>query len=74
MAVLEHISNESDFILEEIKRVSSRFIITIEDEITSWSERHFPRNYRLFLKKITIGKKFTLLIAMNTIVWMTDSL
>ena len=51
MAVLEHISNESDFILEEIKRVSSRFIITIEDEITSWSERHFQRNYRTIFEK-----------------------
>lgn len=46
MAVLEHVSTESDFIFDDIKRISSEFIITIEDEVTSWSERHFQRNYK----------------------------
>ena len=46
MAVLEHISTDSDFIFDEIKRISSSYIITIEDEVTSWSERHFQRNYK----------------------------
>ena len=46
MAVLEHIHYESDFIFFEIARISKKYIITIEDEITEWSERHFPRNYK----------------------------
>lgn len=46
MAVLEHISVQSEFIFNEIKRISSKFIVTIEDEVTFWSERHFPRNYK----------------------------
>ncbi len=46
MAVLEHVSSQSDFIFDHIKRISSGFIITIEDEVTSWSERHFQRNYK----------------------------
>ena len=46
MAVLEHISKESEFIFNEIQRISSSFIITIEDETTNWSIRHFPRNYK----------------------------
>ncbi len=46
MAVLEHVSTESDFIFNEIARIAKRYIISIEDEVTSWSERHFPRNYK----------------------------
>ena len=46
MAVLEHVSTESDSIFEDIKRISSGYILTIEDEVTSWSERHFQRNYK----------------------------
>ena len=46
MAVLEHIHWDSEFIFESIKKISSKYIITIEDEFTSWSDRHFPRNYQ----------------------------
>jgi SAM-dependent methyltransferase len=45
MAVLEHIHYNSEFIFDEIKRIARTHIITIEDEKTSWSNRHFPRNY-----------------------------
>lgn len=46
MAVLEHIHYDSEFIFSDIARIAKRYIITIEDEITLWSERHFPRNYK----------------------------
>jgi len=46
MAVLEHLHYDNDFVLGEIARISKKFIITVEDEKTEWSERHFPRNYR----------------------------
>ncbi len=52
MAVLEHIHYESDFIFSEIARVAKRCIITIEDEKTTWSNRHFPRNYKEVFEKI----------------------
>ncbi|MFL2517234.1 MAG: class I SAM-dependent methyltransferase [Candidatus Azotimanducaceae bacterium] len=51
MAVLEHVSTESDFIFSEIARTAKRYIISIEDEVTSWSERHFPRNYKEVFEK-----------------------
>lgn len=51
MAVLEHIHYDSDFVLSEIGRVASKYIITIEDEKTDWSERHFPRNYKDIFEK-----------------------
>jgi SAM-dependent methyltransferase len=44
MAVLEHMHPESEWIFQEIVRVSSSYIILIEDEMTiSW--RHEPRRY-----------------------------
>lgn len=45
MAVLEHIHEDSSWIFPEIARITSNFLITIEDESHStW--RHFPRNYK----------------------------
>ena len=45
MAVLEHIHEESEWILPEIVRIIKDFLITVEDESgISW--RHFPRNYK----------------------------
>ncbi len=46
MAVFEHIHWDSNFIFDIIKKISSKYIITIEDETTNWSNRHFPRNYK----------------------------
>ena len=46
MAVLEHIHYDSEFILSDIARVAMKYIITVEDEKTAWSNRHFPRNYK----------------------------
>ena len=46
IAVLEHIHHDSEFIFEHMKRIASKYIITIEDEKTTWSDRHFPRNYQ----------------------------
>jgi len=51
MAVLEHIHTDSEWIFEEIVRITKRYLITIEDEKgISW--RHFPRNYRKFFEKL----------------------
>ena len=46
MAVFEHIHSDSNFIFEEVARIADKYIITIEDEKTTWSWRHFPRNYK----------------------------
>ena len=46
IAVLEHIHWDSEFIFDIIKKISKKYIITIEDEFTPWSNRHFPRNYK----------------------------
>lgn len=45
MAVLEHIHSDSDWILEEMVRVTSQYIMTIEAEDVS-IYRFFKRNYR----------------------------
>ncbi len=44
MAVLEHIHYKSNWIFNEMIRIS-KYILTIEDEL-SISDRHFPRNYK----------------------------
>ncbi|SER76162.1 Methyltransferase domain-containing protein [Gracilibacillus ureilyticus] len=45
MAVLEHIHPDSEWVFEEIARISRKHILTIEDEnTTNW--RLFPRNYQ----------------------------
>ena len=44
MAVLEHIPQESEWVFNEMVRISKN-ILTIEDEKTS-SWRHLPRNYK----------------------------
>ena len=46
VAVLEHIHWDSEFIFNIMKKISAKYIITIEDEFTPWSNRHFPRNYQ----------------------------
>lgn len=45
MAVLEHIHPNSEFIFNEIIRISKKYIITIEDEIHD-THRHKARNYK----------------------------
>ncbi|MDH3678095.1 MAG: class I SAM-dependent methyltransferase [Nitrosopumilus sp.] len=51
MAVLEHVHTDSEWIFEEIVRITKRYLITVEDEKgTSW--RHFPRNYRKIFEKL----------------------
>lgn len=46
MAVLEHIHDDNaEKIFREMKRISNKYIITIEDERKE-SERHFTRNYK----------------------------
>lgn len=45
MAVLEHIHTDSEWIFQEMVRISSKYIVTIEDE-NGYSDRHFPRNYK----------------------------
>lgn len=49
MAVLEHISTESEFIFSHMARITKKNLITIEDERgLSW--RHFPRNYKVIFE------------------------
>jgi len=53
MAVLEHIHTDSEWIFEEIVRITKSYLITIEDEKhISW--RHFPRNYRKIFEKFDL--------------------
>ncbi len=45
MAVLEHIHSESEWVFQEMVKMTKEYLITIEDEHhLSW--RHFPRNYK----------------------------
>jgi SAM-dependent methyltransferase len=51
MAVLEHIHPDSEFTFPEMVRITSKYIITIEDEKgVSW--RHFPRNYKKIFESL----------------------
>ena len=50
MAVLEHIHVDSNFVFEEIARITKKTLITIEDE-KAISNRHFPRNYKTIFEK-----------------------
>ncbi|GAA0453966.1 class I SAM-dependent methyltransferase [Alkalibacillus silvisoli] len=50
MAVFEHLHPSSDWVFEEIARITKSFIITIEAEKWS-SDRHFPRNYKKLFKQ-----------------------
>lgn len=57
MAVLEHIHRKSEFIFPEMVRITKRFLITIEDELTiSW--RHFPRNYRKVFESLGLKEVY----------------
>ena len=49
-AVLCHVHTDSDGIFAQMAE-RTRFILTVEDEQTRSSGRHFPRNYRLVLKQ-----------------------
>ena len=74
MAVLEHIHPDSENeVFNEIARITGKYLITIEDEVTAYSDRVFPRNYKtifegLGLKEIDsfncaemdLGKNFNL--------------
>jgi len=51
MAVLEHIHSESEWIFQEMSRITNGYLITIEDEKGN-SSRHFPRQYGKIFKKI----------------------
>ena len=51
VAVLEHISKNSEWIFAEMVRLTQNYLITIEDEKgISW--RHFPRNYRKIFERL----------------------
>lgn len=51
MAVLEHIHTDSEWIFQELVRITRKVLITIEDEEgVSW--RHFPRNYRQIFERL----------------------
>ena len=51
MAVLEHIHKDSEWIFEELVRITKRYLITIEDE-ESITWRHFQRNYKKIFEKL----------------------
>jgi SAM-dependent methyltransferase len=42
LAVLEHVHDDSEAVFAEIARITSRVLVTIEDE-RNYTERHFPR-------------------------------
>jgi 2-polyprenyl-3-methyl-5-hydroxy-6-metoxy-1,4-benzoquinol methylase len=53
MAVLMHIHPDSEWIFKEMVRVTSDFLITVEDE-QAISERHFPRNYGKIFRSLNM--------------------
>lgn len=56
VAALHHVHYESDWIFQEIGRISSRYLLTIEDE--RWqSSRHFPRNYKRVFESLSWKQK-----------------
>lgn len=44
VAVLQHIHPDSNFIFSHIVRITKKYLITMENEVTM-SSRHYPRNY-----------------------------
>ena len=46
MAVLEHIPPENDGVFDHIARLGKYNLLTVEDEVSSHGDRHFPRNYK----------------------------
>ena len=57
MAVLEHIHPASEWIFQELVRITNQYLITIEDE-KYISSRHFPRNYKIIFKKLGMKQIF----------------
>ena len=57
MAVLEHIHKDSEWVFTEIKRITKKYLITIEDERTI-SDRHFPRNYEDIFERLDMKQIF----------------
>ena len=55
MAVLQHVHKDSEWIFKEMVRITSKYIITIEDE-SGASERHFPRNYRKIFENLGMAE------------------
>ena len=51
MAVLEHIHVDSEWIFNEMVKLTNKFIITIEDE-KSISWKHFPRRYKRIFENL----------------------
>lgn len=51
MAVLEHIHPSSEFIFNEMIRISKKYIITVEDEVND-SHRHKARNYKKIFENL----------------------
>jgi SAM-dependent methyltransferase len=50
MAVLQHLHPESEWVFDEMARITRGYILTMEvEDFASW--RHFPRNYKKVFEK-----------------------
>lgn len=50
MAVLMHIHTESEWIFDEMARITNKYLVTIEDE-SGVATKNFPRNYKEVFEK-----------------------
>ncbi len=51
MAVLEHIPYDMEYVFQNIAD-STKYLITIEDERSNHTKRHFPRNYKTVFENL----------------------
>ena len=54
VAVFYHIHTDSNWIFEEIARISGRYVITIETEYATTDWIHFPRNYKKVFQELNM--------------------
>jgi 2-polyprenyl-3-methyl-5-hydroxy-6-metoxy-1,4-benzoquinol methylase len=52
LTVLMHIHTDSEFIFEEMVRISKKYIVTLEDERCPNAWSHYPRNYKDVFEKL----------------------
>ena len=58
MAVLMHIHPDSEFIFDDMVRITKKRLIVIEDE-ECISSRHFPRNYKKVFERLKMTQIFS---------------
>lgn len=61
MAVLQHIHPDSEFIFPEMARITSKYLISIENKRNiSW--RHFPRSYQRVFEFLGMRQVYFLIV------------